>query len=195
MNIYEKLQSMRVALVDAEIQKTGFNKFSNYDYYQLDDFLPDCNRIMLDHQVTALYNLGKEEATLTLINCEKTDETIRFSMPVADLEIKGANAIQNIGGLNTYTRRYLYMTAFEIAESDSFDQQEQTGKHEDDAKTRPVDATKVNLIRKMMKDLEVNEEEVIKRYEIDKLEDMTIEIFQRIMEALRKTREQRSKKE
>ena len=46
-------------------------------------------------------------------------------IPIAELTLKGANAIQNVGGLTTYTRRYLYMIAFEIAENDEFDPNQQ----------------------------------------------------------------------
>ena len=38
-----------------------------------------------------------------------------------DLELKGANAIQALGGVQTYLRRYLYMNAFDIVEADMFD--------------------------------------------------------------------------
>ena len=38
-----------------------------------------------------------------------------------DITIKGANEIQALGGVETYQRRYLYMMAFDIIESDMFD--------------------------------------------------------------------------
>ena len=37
------------------------------------------------------------------------------------MEIKGSNAIQNLGGSNTYLRRYLYLNALEIVENDMYD--------------------------------------------------------------------------
>lgn len=37
------------------------------------------------------------------------------------LELKGANAVQLLGGVETYQRRYLYMTVLDIVEADQFD--------------------------------------------------------------------------
>ena len=38
-----------------------------------------------------------------------------------ELELKGCNKIQALGGSETYSRRYLYMSAFDIIENDMFD--------------------------------------------------------------------------
>ena len=38
-----------------------------------------------------------------------------------ELELKGCNKIQALGGIETYQRRYLYMCAFDIVENDMFD--------------------------------------------------------------------------
>ncbi|MDR1364884.1 MAG: ERF family protein [Oscillospiraceae bacterium] len=46
---------------------------------------------------------------------------VTVSCPIERLEIRGANAIQNIGGMQTYLRRYLYMAMFDITENDVFD--------------------------------------------------------------------------
>ena len=40
---------------------------------------------------------------------------------MATLSLKGANEVQNLGGCQTYSRRYLYLNAFEIVEHDYFD--------------------------------------------------------------------------
>lgn len=37
------------------------------------------------------------------------------------LDLKGANAVQTLGGVETYLRRYLYMAMLDIVESDHFD--------------------------------------------------------------------------
>jgi hypothetical protein len=38
-----------------------------------------------------------------------------------NLDLKGCNEIQALGGIETYQRRYLYMLAFDFVESDLFD--------------------------------------------------------------------------
>lgn len=120
MNLYEKLQAMRVELQSMNLKKSGENKFAGYKYYELGDFLPAINGLLHKHKATSLVSFG-EKATLTLVNAEKPEETIVFESPMEAATLKGAHPIQNLGAVETYSRRYLYMTAFEIVESDALD--------------------------------------------------------------------------
>ena len=121
MNIFEKLQTMRVALQAQNLKKSGKNTYSKYDYYNLSDFLPQVNQLMVDNKVTSVITFDKEFAKLTLIDCEKTDARIEFTSPMASAQLKGVHEIQNLGAVETYQRRYLYMVAFEIVEADVLD--------------------------------------------------------------------------
>lgn len=121
MNIYEKLQKMRVDLQNMNIKKSGENKFAGYKYYELGDILPPINQLMNDTKVAAIVSFGNEYASLRLVNCEKPEEFVEFTSPMATASLKGAHDIQNLGAVETYQRRYLYMTAFEVVESDFFD--------------------------------------------------------------------------
>lgn len=121
MNIYEKLQTMRVALQTQNIKKGGKNTYAKYDYYELADFLPQINKLMAENKVTSIVTFTKETATLTLVDCEKLDARIEFTSPMAAAQLKGVHEIQNLGAVETYQRRYLYMVAFEIVEADVVD--------------------------------------------------------------------------
>lgn len=121
MNIYEKLQKMRCELQDMKIKKSGENKFAGYKYYELGDFLPPINKLMLANKCAAIVSFDNEYARLRIVNCEKPDETVEFTSPMASATLKGAHDIQNLGAVETYQRRYLYMAAFEVVESDFFD--------------------------------------------------------------------------
>lgn len=121
MNIYEKLQKMRVELQALNIKKSGKNTYAGYEYFELGDFMPPINQLMQSNGVCSVVSYGAEAATLTLINIEKPEETITFTSPMANAELKGAHPIQNLGAVETYQRRYLYMTAFEIVEADALD--------------------------------------------------------------------------
>lgn len=121
MNIFEKLQTMRVALQTQNLKKSGKNTYSKYDYYNLSDFLPQVNQLMVDNKVTSVITFDKEFAKLTLIDCEKPDARIEFTSPMASAQLKGVHEIQNLGAVETYQRRYLYMVAFEIVEADVLD--------------------------------------------------------------------------
>lgn len=120
-NIYQKLQKMRVDLQGMNIKKSGKNKHMGYEYYELSDILPPINRLMLANKVTAVVTFGDDYAKLRMINCENVEEWVEFSSPMAGVTLKGAHDIQNLGAVETYQRRYLYMTAFEVVESDYFD--------------------------------------------------------------------------
>lgn len=121
MNIYQKVQKMRVDLQNMNVKKSGENKFAGYKYYELGDILPPINQLMLENGVASILTFAEDYATLTLINSEKPDERIQFTSPMAGATLKGAHDIQNLGAVETYQRRYLYMTAFEVVESDFFD--------------------------------------------------------------------------
>ena len=58
---------------------------------------------------------------MTLVNTDNPSETIEFTSPMRDLELKGANSMQSLGGCETYQTRYLYIQLLNIVENDSFD--------------------------------------------------------------------------
>lgn len=48
-------------------------------------------------------------------------ESVRFCSPIADAGLKGSTAIQSLGAVHTYMRRYLYVNALEITEPEILD--------------------------------------------------------------------------
>ncbi len=119
MNVYQKLQACRVALQEAKIKKSGRNRHAGYDYYELSDFLPTVNKLFMEHKLFSQVSFTSEVATLTIINSEKPDEKIVFTSPMEKAELRGVQPIQNVGAVQTYQRRYLYLMALEITESDA----------------------------------------------------------------------------
>lgn len=124
-NIYEKLQEARVALQNKAIKKSGFNKFANYKYFEQGDFLPEATNIFLEYHLTPVFNLRDDMATLEIINSDKPEETIHFEISTekipSDFALKGCTAVQTLGGMNTYLKRYLYLNALDISENDPID--------------------------------------------------------------------------
>lgn len=146
MNIHKKIQKVKEELSERELKKSGRNDFSGFSYYELGDFLPSiielCNKYGLFTKINfekhysiknistneinenIEYQLDGDVAILTIINTDKPDEKEIYSCDVKELNLKGANSIQNYGGVQTYLRRYLYMNAFDIVEADMFDSTE-----------------------------------------------------------------------
>lgn len=121
MNIYEKLQQARVTLQMQQLKKSGKNSYSGFTYYELADFLPTVNTIFDELKLCSNFSIRDKQAYLTIINAEKPDEITTFEMPTAELQLKGCTAIQALGGVNTYCKRYLYLNALEIVEADMLD--------------------------------------------------------------------------
>lgn len=122
-NVYEKLQEARVILQKKNNKKSGKNKFAGFSYYELSDFIPSVNEIFNELKLISMFNIIEKEnrATLEIVNIENVDERVMFESPLAEAEIKGSTPIQCLGGIHTYMKRYLYLNALEIVESDMFD--------------------------------------------------------------------------
>lgn len=121
MNIYEKLQAARVELQKMKLKKSGKNKFAGFEYFELSDIIPAINQLFEAKKLFSQFSIAEGLATLTIIDAEKSDDFVCFTSPIAELELKGCNSIQALGGVHTYLRRYLYMNALEIVEADLFD--------------------------------------------------------------------------
>lgn len=148
-NVKAKLQLARVMLQEENVKKTGDNKFANFMFFQLEDFLPKVNEIFAklglhsefsitpeiiayeetmningENKIVAKKPIIKEMATLIITDILKPDDVEIYEMEVAPLE-RGNNTKQNTyqaaGGRNTYYKRYLYMNALEIVEKDESD--------------------------------------------------------------------------
>ena len=121
MNIYEKIQLIKKELLEANLKKTGENKFAGFKYYELADFLPTIINLCNEHKVFTRVSFNNEEATLEVRNIEEPSEVIVYTSPMEQLELKGCNKVQALGGSETYNRRYLYQACFDIIENDMFD--------------------------------------------------------------------------
>ncbi len=119
-NIYEKMQLMRCEMQSKTLKKSGFNSFSKYHYFELQDIIPAINELMKKYKVSSELNFG-EFAELKITNAENSDEIMLFSCPMSNANLKGCHAVQNLGASITYIRRYLYINAFEIVEHDALD--------------------------------------------------------------------------
>lgn len=121
MNLYEKIQYIKMEIVKANLKKTGRNKFANFSYYELSDFLPTVIKKCEEQKVCTYVTYDNEMAKLIAVNSEEPTEKIEISSPMRELQLKGCNEIQSLGGVETYSRRYLYMSLFDITENDMFD--------------------------------------------------------------------------
>jgi hypothetical protein len=121
-SVYSKLNQARTELQRRKLAKTGHNKFAGYKYFELGDFLPTVQEIFAQVGLCGIVSYGADAATLTIVDVEAPDATsIVISSPMSSAALKGAHDIQNLGAVQTYLRRYLWVTAMEIVEHDELD--------------------------------------------------------------------------
>jgi hypothetical protein len=118
--VHKKLMEARMLLQHAPLKKSGHNKFAGYSYFELGDFLPTINSIFFKVGLCGVVSFDKELATLTITDYDDNSE-IKLTSPMAEANLKGCHPIQNLGAVETYTRRYLWVSAMEIVEHDALD--------------------------------------------------------------------------
>jgi len=120
MGVHKKLMEARLLLQHAPLKKSGHNKFAGYSYFELGDFLPTINQIFSRVGLCGVVSFDKELASLTITDWDD-NTSIVITSPMADANLKGCHPIQNLGAVETYTRRYLWVSAMEIVEHDALD--------------------------------------------------------------------------
>lgn len=120
MTVHKKLMNVRIALHAMPLKKSGENKFANYRYFELGDFLPQTLKLFHEQDMCGVVSFEVDKATLTITDLED-GTTVIIGSPMAEAALKGAHAIQNMGAVHTYMRRYLWMLATELAENDYLD--------------------------------------------------------------------------
>jgi hypothetical protein len=131
--VHARMSAIKAELAKIEIKKSGHNKFAGFKYHELQDFMVHINQLNQKHGVNDLVEIDedKKECRITLINVDVKDDFYVVSVPYREAQMLGkggtpsnVDMIQRMGSTITYNRRYLYMTAYNIVESDSVDSQE-----------------------------------------------------------------------
>lgn len=128
MNIYQKLLKARAMFLEADVKKTGKNMHLSFKYFELEDIVPTATRIFGEVGIVPLVNFTADTATMTIVNTDNPEETVSFVSPfnqiapiVSNTGKQATNEMMALGSSITYMRRYLYMIALDICESDGID--------------------------------------------------------------------------
>ena len=136
MNVYEKLNLAREKFHSAEIKKSGHNKFAGYTYFELGDFVVPALRIFKEVGLTSVISFDTDLASMQIIDTAKPEDRIVITSPMSEAQLKGCHPVQNLGAVETYIRRYLWVAALEVVEHDSLDSSEPV-KAEPKAESKP----------------------------------------------------------
>ena len=120
MSVHKKLMQARVKLHSMELKKSGENKFAGYRYFELGDFLPQTMQIFNELGLCSVVTFDTDRALMTITDTED-GTSIEITSPMAEANLKGAHPIQNLGAVESYQRRYLWLNAMEIVENDIID--------------------------------------------------------------------------
>lgn len=120
MKVYKKLVEARLKLQGMELSKSGHNKFAGYRYFELGDFLPAIQSIFKEVGLCDVISFTQDIAMMNIYDIED-GSSVTFTSPMGSAQLKGCHEVQNIGAVETYQRRYLYVTALAIVEHDALD--------------------------------------------------------------------------
>ena len=150
MSVHKKLMQARLKLQATKLNKSGHNKFAGYFYFELGDFLPAIQDIFAELGLCGIISYQTDMAYLTITDMEDGSEVI-ISSPMSTAALKGCHEVQNLGAVQTYIRRYLWVTAMEIVEHDALDAttgqgQKESNKSEPKSEWDKLDAETQNLM-------------------------------------------------
>lgn len=120
LKILKKLADARDYIKELDIVKDGRNTFSKYDYFTPVLVSSLVHQACMKFNMTTLFSmLGDEQGlygSLVLVDLD-SGEHVSFEMRTAVPEIKATNITQQYGGAETYTKRYLKMSVFDITDN------------------------------------------------------------------------------
>jgi len=124
MSVYKKLNDARTAFHKLKLEKTGHNKFAGYKYFELGDFLIPAMETFAANGLCAYVSFEADVAKMVILDVDNPQDQIVITSPMGKAELKGCHEVQNIGAVETYQRRYLWVAALEIVEHDVVDASE-----------------------------------------------------------------------
>ena len=204
-NLNESIISIRVKLQNAKLKKSGKNKFAGFDYFELADFLPKLNELMLKEKINDRFYIKDGYAILEI---QKGGEIATYQMPFVLFEtpltfkkdkngnlLKDKNGeyiqvpsmqdIQYLGALNTYYKRYLYLNAFGITDGEIIDSMNNDDLQEKKPE-RKASPKQIEVISMYYKD--DNLKKLLDKNGIEKLEDMSLKKASELIEKLKEKR-------
>ena len=196
MNIYAKIQNVKLKLLAENIKKSGYNKYSGYYYYELADFMPYIIKYCTDFGLFTAVTFDRVTSRLIIRDIDKPEDFVEYTSPIEELELKGCNKIQALGGTETYSRRYLYMSAFDIVENDMFDgvngKKEKKSKDDvtdtQDASEELIDQIKVDALKLSIENAGLTHlqvQGVLNYFNYNKVEEIKIKDYMEIVARLK----------
>lgn len=128
--LIKKIAKLRIEFQNSKIKKTGLNKYSKFNYFELADIRPVLNKLNYEIGLLDEFEFNTEFATLKIYDVD-TAEYIEFKMSIdidgieaklnQDKQSLGMHPIQRLGGITTYLERYLLQKALGLTDGEIVD--------------------------------------------------------------------------
>ena len=157
-NIYMKIAEVNHKITCTKLKKSGFNKFGNFAYYELEDLLPIIEQGCYENGLIMQFHFDNQKASLKFINTKNPKETYSNSIPLQTKELPDLpkmNEFQVYGSMMTYYKRYLLLNTFNISERSIIDNDNYEEMQKEDSKptkkAQPQETEKTGLDKEIEK--------------------------------------------
>lgn len=125
MTVDDKIQKAKDCFED--IQKKGRNNFQKFDYLEAEQIFPVVRDICETYKLRTKFEWDLDNNAMKLVIQDTEDGTVDTStIPLAPITAQDPGKhMQDIGRIQTYAMRYLYIQRFEIAVPDEIDNKDQ----------------------------------------------------------------------
>lgn len=124
LNIYQKIAMVNHKINCTQLKKSGFNKFGNFAYYELEDLLPTIEQGCFENGLLMQFQFDNSKAVIRFISTDNPTEQYINSIPLQTKELPDLpkmNEFQVYGSMMTYYKRYLLLNTFNISERSIID--------------------------------------------------------------------------
>lgn len=121
------------------------------DFYSFEELMAVVDKKAKYHRVLPLYCFYEKVATLTLVNLDDIADTVKFQIPAELVSLR-------------QTKEYLYKMAFDLQET-----------------KESITPREYLLLLERMKALNVEEKDILERYKLKSLADVTPDVYKSCM--------------
>lgn len=120
MNIYEKINAIKLSEEIRTLQKDTKNQFGKFNYYDSSTITNTILKLCKKYNLFTQFNFPKNEAILSIINLDNMEEVFEIRANIPDFSPMPGKLglIMSVGSYHTIMKRYLYLDTFEICEAD-----------------------------------------------------------------------------
>lgn len=127
MVVEDKIQDAKDCF--AELEKKGYNGYQKFKYIELKELNPLVRNVCKKFKIRTNFEWDVENNLMHLHVTDREDGSkYTASIPVAPVTAADPGKyMQDVGRVQTYSQRYLYVQVFEIAVPDEIDNKDQNG--------------------------------------------------------------------